>query len=188
MHLATIPLHGIALRPARSRWPNRGMSDEATRIRELSARLGRLEDRQAIIDLMTSYGPAIDAGDAEAVARVWTEDGVYDVDTGIMRGHAEITAMVLGERHQNYIARGCAHILEPGFVEIDGDTAVATCKSMLVLRREDATAFDVYRATANRWELVRVEGRWKCRRRIGRVLDGGDEARRVLGAGVPQRP
>lgn len=162
------------------------MDDETkTLVRDLTARIEFLEDRQAIIDLMTSYGPAIDAGDGDAVARVWTEDGVYDVDTGTMRGHAEITAMVRGERHQGYIARGCAHILEPGFVEVDGDTAVATCKSMLMLRRDgDAEGFDVYRATANRWELVRIDGRWKCRRRVGRVLDGGDEARRVLEAGV----
>ncbi|GAA4817616.1 nuclear transport factor 2 family protein [Tomitella cavernea] len=161
-------------------------TDTATVIRDLSARLAVLEDRQAIVDLMTSYGPAIDSGCEEAVARVWTEDGVYDVDTGIMRGHAEITAMVRGQNHQGFITNGCAHVLEPGNVIVDGDTAVATCKSLLILARPDKSVFTVLRATANRWELVKTaDGEWKCTRRTSRVLDGRDEAPRVLAEGVP---
>src|SRR5699024_11793086 len=94
-------------------------------LEELAARVAALEDRLTIADLMASYGPAIDAGDPEAVARVWTEDGVYDVDTGVMRGRDEIAAMVVGERHQGYLRGGCAHILEPGSIRVDGGTAVA---------------------------------------------------------------
>lgn len=160
-------------------------SDTARLLRELSDRVAYLEDRQAIVDLMTSYGPAIDSGSAEAVAHVWTDDGVYDVDTGIMRGHAEITAMVRGDQHQGLIAHGCAHVLEPGSVIIDGDTAVAGCKSLLILARADKSAFTVVRATANRWEMVKTGGRWKCARRTSRVLDGRTEAPELLAAGVP---
>ncbi len=160
-------------------------SDTAALVRELSARVAYLEDRQAIFDLMTSYGPAIDSGSEEAVARVWTEDGVYDVDTGIMRGHAEIAAMVRGDSHQGLIANGCAHVLEPGNVLVDGDTAVATCKSLLILARRDKSSFTVLRATANRWELARSGGVWKCTRRTSRVLDGRPEAQRLLSLGVP---
>lgn len=154
--------------------------DTTTIIRDLIERVTYLEDRQAIVDLMTSYGPAIDSGDADAVARVWTSDGEYDVDTGVMRGHDEIVEMVRGEMHQGFVQAGCAHVVEPGCVVVDGDTAVATCKSLLVMRDERENGFTVLRATANRWEMVKSDGRWKCRRRIGRLLDGRPEARRLL--------
>ncbi|MGN0100073.1 MAG: nuclear transport factor 2 family protein [Dietzia sp.] len=155
--------------------------DQMTQIlHELTARVDALEDRAAIVALMTTYGPAIDAGDADAVARVWTEDGEYDVDTGVMRGHEEIRAMVRGPMHQGFVRGGCAHILEPGDVVIDGDTAVATCKSLLVTADGPGGPFTVARATANRWELVRTGEGWRCRRRVGRLLDGRPEARALL--------
>lgn len=162
----------------------------ARTLRELTARVEALEDRAAIVALMTTYGPAIDAGDADAVAQVWTEDGEYDVDTGVMRGHAEIRAMVRGPMHQGFIRGGCAHILEPGDVVINGDTAVATCKSLLVTADGPGGPFTVARATANRWELVRIAGRWRCRRRVGRLLDGRPEARALLveGPGPQELP
>ncbi len=69
-------------------------------VRALAERVTALEDKLAILELMTAYGPAIDSGSADAVARLWTEDGVYDVDTGVMRGHAAITAMVQSQAHQ----------------------------------------------------------------------------------------
>ncbi len=155
-------------------------------LQDLSARVAALEDRQAITDLMASYGPAVDAGDPDAVATLWTDDGVYDVDTGVMHGRDEIAAMVVGERHQGYVRGGCAHILEPASVRVDGDTAVATGKSMLVTADGDGGGFTVLRATANRWEFVRTADGWRCRRRIGRVLDGGRESREVLALGVDQ--
>lgn len=157
-----------------------GDNDMATIIRNLAEKVSYLEDRQAIVDLMTSYGPAIDAGDADAVAQVWTDDGVYDVDTGVMHGHDEIIEMVRGGMHQGFVQAGCAHILEPGSVVVDGDVAVATAKSLLVVNDERGPGFTVLRATANRWEMVKTDRGWKCRRRIGRLLDGRPAARRLL--------
>lgn len=51
-----------------------------TAIDELLTRLRRLEDERDIARLITSYGPAVDAGDADAAAALWATDGVYDVD------------------------------------------------------------------------------------------------------------
>lgn len=152
----------------------------------LTERVRALEDRAEIVGLLTSYGPAIDAGDAAAVAEIWTVDGIYDVDTGVMRGRSEIEAMVRGGRHQGYVEGGCAHIIEPALVVVDGDTAVATGKSLLVTADGPGGAFTVTRATANRWELIRTGDGWRCSKRIGRLLDGRSEARRLL-AGEPPR-
>ncbi|MFD4184087.1 nuclear transport factor 2 family protein, partial [Rhodococcus sp. NPDC058514] len=146
-------------------------------LQALADRITTLEDRIAILELMASYGPAIDSGSVEAVTRVWTEDGIYDVDTGIMRGHAEISAMVRSQAHQSWIMGGCGHILEPGYVTIDGDTAVATCKSQLIINNPDAGGFTVLRVTANRWEMKKIDGQWKCTGRPRRVRDGRASAR-----------
>ncbi|PHV66516.1 nuclear transport factor 2 family protein [Williamsia muralis] len=151
-------------------------------IHALTERVTLLEDKLAIIELMTAYGPAVDSGSAEAVARLWTEDGVYDVDTGVMRGHAEITAMVRSQAHQAWIDGGCGHVLEPGHIIVDGDAAIATCKSQLIIR--DGDHFTVLRVTATRWELQKIDGMWKVTYRTGRLLDGRPDARALLAEGV----
>lgn len=163
------------------------MSDTAALVQRLAERVQVLEDRLAILDLMAFYGPAVDAGDAEAVIKVWTEDGIYDVDKLKMVGHDEIIKMVGSDAHQGYIARGCGHVLEPGYVEIGGDTAVATCKSQLILKDEDSDGFTVARVTANRWELRKIDGEWKCTVRTSRVLDGRAEAVELLARGARGR-
>ena len=156
--------------------------DTEALVRSLAQRVALLEDKLAITELMTAYGPAIDSGSAEAVARLWTEDGVYDVDTGVMRGHAEITAMVRSQAHQSWIEGGCGHVLEPGHTRVDGTTAVSTCKSQLIIR--DGDSFKVHRVTATRWNLEKIDGQWKVTLRTSRVLDGRAEARDLLAAGV----
>jgi hypothetical protein len=45
------------------------------RLAVLEQRLRRAEDELAIARLMASYGPLADAGDADAVAGLWAEDG-----------------------------------------------------------------------------------------------------------------
>jgi hypothetical protein len=58
------------------------------RLAVLEQRLRRAEDELAIARLMASYGPLADAGDADAVAGLWAEDGEYDVDGWHMRSRA----------------------------------------------------------------------------------------------------
>lgn len=157
-------------------------------VRDLTDRVSVLEDHREIAALIASYGPAVDAAIPEAVGAVWTEDGVYDVDVVTLTGRGEIEAMVTGEMHQGFVRRGCAHVLEPADIRVAGDTAVATAKSMLVVAAPGGESFTVVRATANRWELDRVDGEWRCSRRIARVLDGRADARELLARGVRERP
>ena len=143
------------------------MSDvtESSRLELLEERLNRVEDELAITRLIASYGPFVDGGDADAVAGMWTEDGVYDVDEGHMAGRSQLAAMVRSRAHQGWIAGGCAHFLGPAHVTLHGDTAVAVCHSLMVLNNggefgQDA-AFGVRRATAHHFELVRTEEGWR---------------------------
>lgn len=156
------------------------------RIARLEARMKHLEDRLEIYDLVASYGPAVDAGSASTTAALWVEDGVYDVDTGSYEGRDGIAAMVDSRLHQALLARGCAHVTSPPRIELDGDAAVAVSHSQLVLRREDGSGFDVLRATAHRWELVRTSDGWRVHRRTSRLLDGSETARALLRPGGPR--
>lgn len=59
-----------------------------TSIEELVARLQNLEDERDIARLIASYGPLVDAGDADGVAALWAEDGGYDVEGWQMTSRA----------------------------------------------------------------------------------------------------
>ncbi len=150
-----------------------------TEVPDLSDRLTALEDREAVRELIARYGPLADAGDARALAELWTEDGEYVV-TGFATatGHTEIAALIDGPVHRQLMADGCAHILGPAAVTVAGDTATARCHS-LVLRHE-AGGFVVHRVSANRWTFRRTAHGWRAVHRENALLDGAEAARALL--------
>lgn len=150
------------------------------RIAALEERLGLLEDEAAIARLIASYGPLVDAGNADAVAALWETDGVYDVDEIFMDGQAEIVAMVNSASHQGWIAGGCAHFVGPPSITVTGDEAVAVGHSLMILNKDGQ--FVVHRATANHWRLRRGPEGWKVTIRTNRVLDGRPESPALLGS------
>jgi hypothetical protein len=113
------------------------------RLAVLEQRLRRAEDELAIARLMASYGPLADAGEADAVAGLWTEDGEYDVDGWHMRSRADMAEMVRSPAHQGLIGGGSAHFLGPVHIDVAGDEAVAVCESILVRHNEDGSGYAV---------------------------------------------
>ncbi|GAA2482525.1 nuclear transport factor 2 family protein [Streptomyces thermolineatus] len=148
------------------------------RLAGLEQRLAHLEDERAVARLIAAYGPLVDSGSAEAVAALWEPDGVYDVDELLMRGREEIAAMVRSDAHRGWIAGGCAHVVGPAHVTVDGDEAVAVCHSLMVVR--EGGACTVRRATANHWRLRRGPDGWRVAVRTSRVLDGRPESPALL--------
>lgn len=155
------------------------------RLAELEQRMRRMEDEREIERMIASYGPLVDAGDADAVADLWATDGSYDVEGWQMAGRADVAAMVRSDAHQGLIALGCCHFLGPAVVTVDGDDAVAVCESLLVTNRGDG--FTVSRAGANHFQLRRIDGRWLIVARRSRALYGKAEARELLSTGVAGR-
>ena len=152
----------------------------------LVARLRRIEDEREIERMIASYGPLVDAGEADAPAELWAVDGTYDVEGWRMRSRDDVAAMVRSDAHQGLIARGCCHFLGPAVVSVDGDDAVAVCESALLVK--STKGFAVYRAGANHFRLHRRDGRWQIVHRTTRALDGRTDARRLLASGVTGRP
>ncbi len=150
-------------------------------------RLRALEDCEAIRTLIASYGPLADSGDAEGVAALWTEDGVYAVGGyGESRGRNAIAALITGETHRKLMADGSAHLLGPVAITLDGDQATATGHSVVL--RHSGSAFEVYRVSANRWALVRTTDGWRVARRDNALLDGSEAARALLSLRVAPHP
>ncbi len=153
-----------------------------TDLADLERRLRRIEDERAIERMIASYGPLVDAGEADAAADLWAEDGSYDVEGWHMAGRGEVAAMVRSSAHRGLIRRGCCHFLGPAVVTVNGDEAVAVCESVLVTRHDEG--FAVSRAGANHFRLRRSGTRWVIVARRSRQLDGDAEARELLAAGV----
>jgi hypothetical protein len=159
------------------------------RLAALEQRLRLVEDELAIGRLMASYGPLVDAGDADAVSRLWAEDGEYDVEGWHMRSRADVAEMVRSPAHQGLISRGAAHFLGPVSIAIDGDDATAVCESIVIRRNDDdGGGYRVWRAGANHVTLRRTAAGWRIAKRTSRALDGSTEARRLLAAGATGRP
>lgn len=159
-------------------------ADVNDRLAALERRVATLEDELAIHRLIVSYGFAVDTGDAAATGALFTEDGLYDVDTTlIMRGRDGVEQMVRGPRHQSLLPN-CAHTIGPAVVQVDGDRAVATAYSRIYKREDEA--FSLWRLSFNRFELERRDGRWQIARRTTRLL-GHDEAHPLFTRALHER-
>ena len=140
---------------------------------ELAARVQRVEDELEVRRVLLSYGPAADAGLSARATAGWLEDAEYDWDAARapLEGRAGAAAMLDGDRHQGLIAQGAAHFTGPALVEIDGDHATALTYSMVMRREPEERRWYLWRVSAVEWELARVDGSWRIRRRTNRLLD-----------------
>jgi hypothetical protein len=154
------------------------MDDRDEAIRALERRVKHLEDQQSIYRLVSSYGPAMDTGSGPECGSLWADDGVYEFDDKRAHGPAGVAAMAEAEYQQQLILEGCAHVMAMPLVEVDGDTAVATCYSRVYRNGDDG--YWIWRVSANRWELVRTPEGWRVKRRTNHTLDGRPEAREIL--------
>ena len=157
------------------------------RLAVLERRLQVAEDKLAILDLLTRYGPLVDSGASEAAAALWREGGGYNFSGGLSGGTrleapAELVAMYQSEGHRALIGTGCSHLTATPCITVDGDRAEAVGYSYVVLR--EGERWFVWRAAINRWTLVREQGGWRIAERVNRTLDGSadshDTMRQVL--------
>jgi len=159
------------------------MDDLRQQVAALARRVQALENELAVHRQIVRYGFAVDTGDADGAAALFTEDAVYDVDGPLlMRGRDGVRAMVRGPRHQAMLPR-CAHQIGPAVVEVHGDRATAVGYSRVYVRRE--AGIEIYRVSFNRWELERRDGVWLVARRTTRLL-GHEEAQGLLKGAVPR--
>jgi uncharacterized protein (TIGR02246 family) len=131
---------------------------------ELARRVGRLEDLMAIHQLFVDYGRYLDAGDVDAYASLFAEDGeVLLGPLGRAKGRAAIKQLmtkVLGNPGSSY------HIVSSPQVQLDGDRATATVMWSVIARTAEGGAAltmvghhaDELRRERDGWRFVRRKG------------------------------
>ena len=148
------------------------------RVAALEERLRRVEDQLAIHRLINGWGPAVDTGNGEAAAELFTDDAILESDLSYLVGPAAITAMVYGEGHQALVRDGSAHIPAFPIVSIEGDAAEAIGYTRVYRHTPDG--YEVWRVSANHWEFRRMPDGWRVAKRTNHVIDGGSEAKELL--------
>jgi uncharacterized protein (TIGR02246 family) len=141
-------------------------------LESLMRRVQALEDERAIQAVLTRYGFAVDAGEAEATMALYAEDCHIEIDgIAVMEGREQTRNIVESEVHQA-ILPNCAHIMGPFVVELDGDRASATGYATVMVKEDGVTG--IWRLAYGRWELERREGRWQIVTRISRSVGRAD--------------
>jgi uncharacterized protein (TIGR02246 family) len=134
---------------------------------ELAARVQRLEDLLEIHQLFVDYGLALDAGDFDAYADLFAEDGeVLLGPMGRAKGRDEIKKLMT-----KALSGGIGssfHIISSPQVRLDGDTATSQVM-WSVVTRDDAGAAKLSMIGRHRDDLIRENGRWRFARRRGYV-------------------
>ena len=150
------------------------------RLAALETRVRELEDREALAQLVASYGPAVDSGEAAAAAALWADDGVFDVVPYFeLVGHDGIAGMVDDDGHQSLIHNGCGHVLTAPKIVVDGDRARGWNYAFNIRWDADTDRFWIARLSANEWAFRRDSDGWRVVRRTNINLDG-DERPRAL--------
>lgn len=133
----------------------------------LDERVRRLEDLQDIHQLFVDYGEHLDAGDFDAYAELFAEDGeVLLGPMGRAKGRDEIKDLmstVLADT-----VGSTFHIISSPRVTLEGDRARSTVMWTVASLAADGLA-RVTTVGHHVDELVRVDGRWYFQRRRGVV-------------------
>src|SRR5215470_13261154 len=129
-----------------------------------------MDDRQQIHDLFVRYTTALDAGDVDTIVSCFTEDGALESPVvGVYSGRDGIRAFA--ERFAHFHEQGAQlrHFISNLAVQVEGDTAHATCYLLNVITRDGRTEL----MPPGRYDcrLAKVDGRWLFRHRLV-VLDG----------------
>lgn len=149
--------------------------------RDLESRIRQIEDRLTIEDLIAAYGPAADSCDGEAIAALWAEDGRYIIGGDwVLNSAQSVAGLTELDQHRDFVTKGCAHVLSPHRITVEGDTAHAEGYSMVMTHDAAHGQWILARVSANRWTFERRAEGWRTVTRQADLLDGAEQARALL--------
>jgi uncharacterized protein (TIGR02246 family) len=139
----------------------------------MAARLQRLEDREAIRNLLMEYGRALDQRDWVAFANLFAEnDGEWIGGMGPARGRPAIRKLMETTIGPSTAVNGASgtrganfHVFTNETIDVRGDTATALTKWMFVVATPDNKPQPLYLGHYVD-TLIRERGQWKFQRRL----------------------
>lgn len=156
----------------------------------LEQRVREIEDRLEIYNLVAAHPPGADTGSDDFILTQWTEEGVMDLGQYAAEGRTAIAEVVKRPEHHAAIEGGICHFAGLPHIELNGDTAIVTSYLQILVPQTEGGSvsvpnhgsgkgFRVFRAGANRWDLVRTSEGWKIKHRVSRSMEG-PESRQIL--------
>ena len=131
------------------------------------ARLRRLEDLEEIRQLFVDYGHHLDAGDVEAYADLFADDGeILLGPIGRAKGRQAIVELMTKVRAR--AKTPSFHLIANPIVHLDGDVATSEV-CWTVIRPNADGKLEVAMFGRHHDELVRERGHWRFRRRRGQI-------------------
>ena len=130
-------------------------------------RLQKLEDVEAIRNLLIDYGRALDARDFDAYGKLFAKDGAWKGGMGGATGPEQIAQMVregFGRMDPKQYENS-NHVMTSMDIEVNGDTATAWSRWLWVIPAADGKMAHVPRAGHYEDTLVREDGQWKFKTR-----------------------
>ncbi|NQZ99324.1 MAG: nuclear transport factor 2 family protein [Myxococcales bacterium] len=134
---------------------------------DLQDRVQRLEDILEIQQLFIDYGHHLDAGDFEAYASLFANEGeVLLGPLGRAKGRDQIRSLM--ETALDGAVGTSFHVISSPMIALRGDTATSDVMWTVVHRKEDGHP-SLSMIGRHRDELVREDGRWRFLKRRGFV-------------------
>src|SRR5829696_6574910 len=178
------------------------MNETAAWSGRISDRFARLERRslelaaeRGVPYVLTRYGYLSDFGSVDDFVNLFTPDGALDISMGSSYGEYASSERWEGSaRLHDFLADpegrwdkswyGNVMHVQGNNVEVTvtGESALATGYALSVISRDGG--LHVIGASANRWELQKVDKRWLIRERTLRALTHPEYAAMVLGPGA----
>ncbi len=153
--------------------------EEAT---TLLARIQRLEDRAAILEVLAAYGQALDYGDVEALLDCFTPDAVRETrrpDGSVNRWTGEAGTETFARTHTHAPELYHKHVVVDTLLTLDGDEADAVSYMFRFEPRPDGPSF-IWGMGRYLDHLQRgADGRWRISHRVAEIEDQW-EGRSVL--------
>jgi hypothetical protein len=133
----------------------------------LAARVQRLEDVEAITNVLITYGRSLDARDLDTYSKLFARDGEWSGGFGTVKGGppAVLAFMQKSLGTGGGRAGSTYHIMSNFQIDVKGDTATAWSHwTFISAGAENKPAI----AQGGRYEdtLVREDGHWKFQRRL----------------------
>lgn len=133
----------------------------------IEARVKKLEDREAIRDLLIEYGRDLDSEDLRGYSRLFAKDGVWDGNVGKATGPEEIYTML--KKVFSKVPPGkygnSFHIMSSISIQVHGDTADSWSRWTWFVQGDDGKPV-AQRSGHYEDTLVREQGQWKFKYRL----------------------
>ncbi len=145
-----------------------GLPAHAASKDSVESRLQRLEDREAILELLTAYGATLDRHDFAAFGQLYAEDATYGSGPNAAQGRAAIQSMLEKQLLANPLKLPPPnyHIFFSPSIRIDGNRATAHSKGAYVAPDPERKVTNMVFFVTYDDVLVKKDGRWLFQQRV----------------------